>query len=271
MTYELVKRIAPLFGQAPEAACNATTNTYKVYGQVHTLLFGHTLKKSYLSRQRYPQVCPRCLEEKGYAQLAWDITCYTACTEHELTLIDHCPACKKRLSWSRESLFDCKCGQSLVEASTSEPTAHESQILVGKIIKQKLFSTEIYQYEYSYLFNLFNKLSLDITLRLIWSFGLQNDTPPSQKSWSKAIPSSQVAAELIKHSIARIEQAIKPLSSIHKPIQINQLGINEVLQDANDKEFHVIHQLLEKVFAFETNARIKSANALNQLSLFSQQ
>ena len=130
---DIAAKMAPLFGELAANISKATVNTYKIFGQVHTVINNQLLKKSYLSRQRYPQVCPLCLDEAGYAALTWDITCYTACLTHQIVLMDRCPACKKRLQWSRPTLFNCNCGQALCEFNTNWRKATESELLVSEV------------------------------------------------------------------------------------------------------------------------------------------
>jgi excisionase family DNA binding protein len=63
----------------------------------------------YMIRLRYPKLCPGCLRESPYARKVWEIAALTACPIHKNLLLDECPHCKKRISWSRESVSKCKC------------------------------------------------------------------------------------------------------------------------------------------------------------------
>lgn len=64
---------------------------------------------SYMIRLRYPKLCPGCLRESPYARKIWEIAALTACPIHKNLLLDECPHCKKRISWSRRSISKCKC------------------------------------------------------------------------------------------------------------------------------------------------------------------
>lgn len=69
----------------------------------------------------FAQVCPRCLASDGYAHEAWDLATVTVCDKHRERLVDACPDCGHRLTWSRANLFACgKCGADIRLFSSRE-------------------------------------------------------------------------------------------------------------------------------------------------------
>ena len=65
---------------------------------------------SRLVRFNYPKICPACLRQANYCRKVWDLLLYTTCPFHEALLIDICPSCHKRLTWSRARVSVCGCG-----------------------------------------------------------------------------------------------------------------------------------------------------------------
>ncbi len=82
--------------------------------EVH--LFGHTWRDEWTLRGTHQQVCPLCLEDRGYARAEWDLTAYTACHYHGVVLLDHCGKCGRGISPDRPALDVCSCGRYLAAA-----------------------------------------------------------------------------------------------------------------------------------------------------------
>ena len=268
LTIDATSKLAPLFGETSREIALATAENYKIYGQVHTKLNGLVFKKSYLTRQRYPQICHLCIQEKCYAQLLWDLTLYTACLEHKICLTDFCLSCRKPLTWARNSLSNCKCGKPLFGNSIKSTPASESQLLVSRVIRHKLTEDSSSALSNHFLFQLFNGLTLDIFMRLVWSFGLHEQGKSSKRTQGKQIPRTNLTIDLINHSINRMNHILNQNASTSTEIDINQTSLNDILMDANHMEFKKIHYLLEKVSELEKLPKILSSNSSQQLSLF---
>jgi predicted site-specific integrase-resolvase len=58
-----------------------------------------------------PRVCPLCLKERGYCHKLWNILPVTCCPYHSIMLMDICPGCGKRITWSRTKVCICECGK----------------------------------------------------------------------------------------------------------------------------------------------------------------
>ncbi|MDE1712702.1 TniQ family protein (plasmid) [Chromobacterium amazonense] len=67
-------------------------------------------------RSKYRAWCPLCLRTKGKQLASWDWHVTTYCPEHQVLLVEHCPACNKRVSWRHSSLYRCACGAELARA-----------------------------------------------------------------------------------------------------------------------------------------------------------
>lgn len=73
----------------------------------------------------FTRICPKCIRDKGYYRLKWQMKIVECCIECSVKLIEHCPKCTSKLSplfnsrgFKRiptfENLFDCLyCGDDL--------------------------------------------------------------------------------------------------------------------------------------------------------------
>ena len=89
---------------------------------------GHPLSKGY-SIITAPKICPRCIEEFGYAPAAWDLLAVQGCHKHQQTLITVCQECKSKLSWRRPGLLTCNCGADLAKSQGDTLTQEEMEFL----------------------------------------------------------------------------------------------------------------------------------------------
>jgi len=103
-------------------------------GAVKQVKFMGQLVPIYLVNRGTARYCPKCLQEKPVMLQIWDLHCYTACTKHGNYLLDKCPSCGSKISWSRTGVCSCSCGADLRDAET-EATA---DIVVSSLIKDKL-------------------------------------------------------------------------------------------------------------------------------------
>lgn len=74
-------------------------------------------------RYKYRAWCPQCLKTKGRQLSSWDWHITTYCPEHQVLLLEYCPACSKRVSWRHSSLHRCACGAELARAASTSATA----------------------------------------------------------------------------------------------------------------------------------------------------
>lgn len=66
------------------------------------------------------RICPRCLKEKPWTPIDWELRINEACHVHGLMLVDRCSRCKKHLIWYAHS-YECRqCGLPWREIQSSE-------------------------------------------------------------------------------------------------------------------------------------------------------
>jgi len=95
-------------------------------------MFGHRIHH-YSVRTTSPRVCPKCLQEKNYARKIWDLTAYTSCPRHKALLIDECPRCGRKISWSRGRVNAChKCGYDW--RYVIQPEIPEAELALSRLI-----------------------------------------------------------------------------------------------------------------------------------------
>lgn len=89
---------------------------------------GEWLTKSVFVSLRNAKVCPVCIQEASYVRGEWSLSFYKVCADHSTRLLDHCPACTRRLEWNRRYPHRCKCGFNLGNASPEHPRAYEAAL-----------------------------------------------------------------------------------------------------------------------------------------------
>lgn len=85
---------------------------YPVDKHSHTtyrrLFFGLTVPQ-YVIRPKHQKVCPGCLLDGSYIRRIWEFALVTVCPIHECLLLDECPDCGKRITWTRNKVAVCPC------------------------------------------------------------------------------------------------------------------------------------------------------------------
>lgn len=97
---------------------------------------GQAFSKHLLGITR-PKVCPECLVEAPYARKLWDLSAYTACGKHGVKLIDACPKCKMKLSWSRRCIVKCTCGFDLTKSERI--SVESSDVAIFKLMHDMFY------------------------------------------------------------------------------------------------------------------------------------
>ncbi|NVK19787.1 MAG: TniQ family protein [Methylocystaceae bacterium] len=77
---------------------------------------------------RYNRICPKCLKDHGWSKSVWELKPYICCPEHGEYLVERCPKCGKPISWNREQLIKCKCGQRLDEIVSKQASKPSIQM-----------------------------------------------------------------------------------------------------------------------------------------------
>lgn len=69
-----------------------------------------------------PKVCPQCLAATGQCEAFWDLAQAVACPVHRIMLVTTCPGCESDLTWRRQKVRECKCGQDLTKIAALPAT-----------------------------------------------------------------------------------------------------------------------------------------------------
>lgn len=98
-------------------------------------LLGHPLIPIDL-RLTKPQLCARCITDKGFVEAHWDLALMTGCPIHGRSLLSSCPACGHPLRWFRRGLLECHCGADLLDRDL--PPISIAEVTLLDIIRRKV-------------------------------------------------------------------------------------------------------------------------------------
>ncbi len=84
-------------------------------------LLGHPILSRHLNAL-HAGVCPKCVEELGFAPAWWDLRYAVACPTHRRVFIFRCPGCGRRLYVFRRGLLTCSCGATLNAEIDEQPS-----------------------------------------------------------------------------------------------------------------------------------------------------
>lgn len=93
-------------------------------------IFGGRWRNDWTLRGQHCQVCPRCLVERGYAKLEWDLTAFVACCVHRCLLVDRCESCGRALQPTRPAVDVCSCG-AFIEGGNSDEAADVDPVVLN--------------------------------------------------------------------------------------------------------------------------------------------
>lgn len=94
-------------------------------------MFGHKIHK-YSVRAGNPKTCPGCLRESNYIRKIWDLAAFTCCPKHKTLLIEKCPKCGLKISWKRDKVSVCECGQDWKKVDL--PEVSEAETILSRLI-----------------------------------------------------------------------------------------------------------------------------------------
>lgn len=89
---------------------------------------GHRVLRAHL-RRLCPAICPECVEEKGYIEAQWELVAMTGCPVHKRALLSSCNSCGEPLTWFRQGLLVCSCGEILTGRDLPSITPAEADLL----------------------------------------------------------------------------------------------------------------------------------------------
>lgn len=88
------------------------------------------------------KVCPQCVEEYGHIQQFWGLACAVACPIHKRSPLTHCPACARKIGWSRQGLTKCVCDHDFLLAQ-GEPVECKAILALQHLIHAKCQKEQI--------------------------------------------------------------------------------------------------------------------------------
>lgn len=99
------------------------------------VLLGHPVPRMALQLET-ARLCAHCVNESGFIEAHWDLSCMTACPLHMRRALTHCPHCSRQLRWYRRGLLRCECGNSLKQGGSESTSRQEAELL--QIIRSKV-------------------------------------------------------------------------------------------------------------------------------------
>lgn len=126
--------------------------------------FGQSVSQDLIRTSR-PKICPDCLSESPYCRRVWEFAAVTACPTHRRLLIDECPKCKRRISWSRKNVTVCSCKSDWRESPAS-PIVERELSLTHHIYQ--LFGLSVAGANPSKLTEPLSNLSLNDLMRILF-------------------------------------------------------------------------------------------------------
>lgn len=107
-----------------EAELNAISETHGLDCAGIQQLAGFSQVAGSLSQGRFLRtaavpVCVECLRASAYIRQAWHHQLFTACPEHQRSLLEACPECSAPLDLKRHSITTCRCGYDLTTADVA--------------------------------------------------------------------------------------------------------------------------------------------------------
>lgn len=93
----------------------------------HVYFFGQIIPQ-YLLQITKPKICPDCLSDVPYCRRIWELSAITACPIHTRLLINECPNCNRRISWSRTRVRVCICKFDWRDSPLAPVSEHELRL-----------------------------------------------------------------------------------------------------------------------------------------------
>lgn len=252
--------IAFLFGAQASAVRRAIPEQFVRHGKTQVHFMGHLFTRPYLVRHTRPQLCPICIEEKGYTKAVWDLALATACTVHAVHLVDRCSSCSRAISWRRPGLLNCVCGETFT--ATSGQRADHMEVWFNHCLEDKFNQYSAARQEGGLGASFLDSLGLDVMMRLVRSLGIH-----SVLKNGKAVPGkvtrTLTTAEMrgvVLGGISRCFRLFSGDSGNHDSVW----DLRNLLDEASYGDWRRLRQLLSEGHLIESS---KSWAKESQLSL----
>lgn len=239
-----VKYVAYLFGASPDALARATPVLARDQGRDVVIFHETMFTRPYLLRHAWPRLCPICLLEEGVARSYWEISIATACWKHRTRLVDECGFCGRRISWRRPGMLDCFCGANYVDQVID--VEDEIELGLCAYFEEKLTRSEPGTALHH---PLFNQLSLNSLLRLIWSLGIVSLMP-----CGKPIPGKVTRAPDVTSAVRLVYSAVESLKA--SPTQRAPLWLgSELAQELTSEELETVCSFIPELATLDGHVR----------------
>ena len=261
------QKIAYWFGANPTAVSRAIPFSYKARGHLVTRFMGHEFNRPYHIRLSRPQICVLCLGEQGYALAIWDISMVTSCPRHKIKLIDHCPKCRRCISWRRPDLWTCHCG--LAFSLVNPVLATENELWLSQHIECLVFQDGEHLPMANTPRHPLAVFSLDILLRVVRAFGLSEgsfvgDIVPGRIT---RILTTEEAQRVLERAFARLGMILSSNGGTATSLSLHLAELRTLCNEAGGAEAMLLHRVLNIVAATEERySALKTISS--QLDLF---
>lgn len=240
--------IAFLFGAQASQVRRAIPELFVRRGKTEVHFMGHLLTRPYLVRHTRPQLCPICIEEKGYAKAVWDLALATACSEHEVHLVDRCSTCSRAISWRRPGLLTCMCGDAFI--SPRGQPAERLEVWFNCCLEDK-FSRRPGVRQVDGLGTTFlDSLGLDVMMRLVRSLGISSALENGKAKPGK-VTRTLTTAEMRKVILGGISRCFRLVAGDrenHEPVW----DLRNLLDEAVHSDWRLLRQLLSDAHLIES-------------------
>lgn len=260
--------IAFMFGSNPARVTSAFVERH-FRGNLHGARFlGHEFLRTYHLRQTRPQVCPACLGAGSHTLAAWSIGMVTSCPAHGIRLLDHC-VCGRPVRWRRPSIACCECGRLLSDANQPCEKADQRELAISQQVMYLLGPHHYQPRPNDRTLEMFNGVSVDTFVRLIWIFGIVGaDTKRTlPRCTNRVLPTVESSGVCIR-AHERISRLLDTQRAARPPI--HETSFDALRLDCSlAADVHLVQMLCTRLRRSTLSARVSHRQTGGQqLSLF---
>ncbi|MDP9154868.1 MAG: TniQ family protein [Pseudomonadota bacterium] len=201
--------LAFMFGATPALVAKAMVRRYFDNGITIADYAGHTFYRPQHLRQTRPQLCPQCIASEHRAFASWSLTMMCCCTRHATVLIDRC-ACGRPVRWRRIDLQTCRCGHPFIDSAEVATPASAGALAICQHIEYLLGVPHFkLRRPDETVLGLFDEVSLDTFLRIIWAMGVVEGN--EQKSHPKSanfVPGTDSVVRVVERAYQRLSELV---------------------------------------------------------------
>lgn len=188
-------------------------------------LAGQRLSRWVAPTSMIAKVCPVCLRETGFAQIAWMTRAVPACCRHGYSFLQACAGCGRPIRWARPALRICRCGQFLKPAGEAKSLEPELAVWLRWVEAVLQVDAAAARGAMRELPPLLHDLTLDGAFRLVEAFGLlEQPGDPVRNVRHSAASLAEVGGVLVRGLRRLFElrraEAVAPhtFDAVHLPV-----------------------------------------------------